>query len=230
MTLLTTAQDILRQTKSAEIPTAIIGNNSDAAKQVLEALKLAVVDVSRAYDWQQLQKEASFNSVASTEGYNLASDFDRIINKTFWNTTNNRICLGPKNPQDWRYLKNSTIGGGAVNDYFRLRDGQILLFPIPSSVNGYIYEYITNLIVEDSGGTGQTGWQADADVSVVDEYLLKLNAIWRLLKMQGRPYGEEQREFDLALNERTSRNGGKETIYHYTTTTPNSWPDVVTPV
>ena len=230
MTLLTTSQDILRQTKSADIPSAIIGNNNDAAKQILEAMKLAVVDVSRAYDWQQLQKEVAFNSAASTEGYNLVSDFDRFVNNTFWNTTNQRICIGPKNPQDWRYLKNSTLGGGSINDYFRLRDGQILLYPVPSAIEGYIYEYITNLIVESSIGTGQTGWLADTDVPVVDEYLIKLAATWRLLKMQGKPYAEELKEFDLALNERTSRNGGKETIYHYTQTASTAWPDVVTPV
>lgn len=214
MTLLTIAQDILRETKSSVIPSTIIGNNQDAAKQVLEALDIAIVNVARSYDWEELQKEHTFNSVASTEGYNLPSDFDRIIDNTFWNSTNQRSVLGPSTPQEWRILKNSTVTGTTANDYFRIRAGQTLIFPTPTAVESYVYEYITDLIVDSSGGTGQTGWQADTDVPNVDEYLVRLDATWRLLNMQGKPYAEKQREFDLALAERISRNGGRKTIVH----------------
>lgn len=214
MTLLTIAQDILRETKSAVIPTTIIGNNQDAAKQVLEALDIAIVNIARSFDWQQLQAEHTFNSVASTQGYNLPSDFDRIIDNTFWNTTRQRNVIGPSTPQEWRILTNATITGSTANDYFRIRDSQTLLFPTPTAVEGFVYEYISNLIVDSSGGTGQTGWQADTDVPNVDEYLVRLDATWRFLGMQGKPYAEKQREFDLALAERIARNGGRKTIVH----------------
>jgi len=214
MTLLTTAQEILRETKAATIPSTIIGNNQDSAKQVLEALTVAVVNISRSYDWQELQKEHTFNSVAATQGYNLPSDFDRITDNTFWNTTELRDVIGPTSPKDWRILTNSTISGSTANDYFRIRDGQVLIFPIPTAIEGYIYEYCTDLIVESSGGAGQVTWLADSDVPVVDEYLIRLDATWRLLNMQGKPYAEKQRELDLALAERISRNGGRRTIYH----------------
>ena len=113
-----------------------------------------------------------------------------------------------------RILKNSTITGSTANDYFRIRADQTLIFPTPTAVEGFVYEYITDLIVDSSGGTGQTGWEADTDVPNVDEYLVRLDATWRLLNMQGKPYAEKQREFDLALLERTSKNGGNKTIVH----------------
>lgn len=233
MTLLTIAQNILRETKAAVIPDTIIGNNQDSAKQVLAALKKAIVDVSRADEWQELQKEHTFNSVASTEGYALPSDFDRICDNTFWNTTNSRRVLGPETPQEWRVLKNSTISGATINDYFRIRDDETILFPIPAAVEAYIYEYITGLIVDSSGGTGQTGWLADTDVPNVDDYLIQLNATWRLLKMQGKPYAEEQRDYELALAERMSRNGGNKTVRHFSNLGINrgriGYPDIVTP-
>lgn len=212
--LLTIAQEILKETKSAAIPITIIGNEEDAAKQILEALNKAIVDVSRSYDWEELQKEHTFNTVASTEGYDLPSDFNWILNSTFWNTTRLRTVIGPTSSQDWRILNNSTITGATANNYFRIRMGQTLIFPTPTAVEGFIYEYITDLIVDSSGGTGQTGWEADTDVPNVDDYLIRLNATWRLLKMQGKPYAEEQRDYDLALVERVSRNGGKKTIFH----------------
>lgn len=214
MTLLSTAQAIVKETKQSVVPSTIIGNNQDIAKQVLEAITVSITTLSRSYDWQELQKENSFSSVASTEGYALPSDFDRFIDNTFWNTTQKRAMIGSVSPQEWRTLNDSTVSGGSVGEYYRIRDNEVKIFPTPTAVESYKYEYITDLIVEDSGGTGQTGWQADTDVPVVDEFILRLDATWRLLKMQGRPYAEEQREADVAIMERTSRNGGKQTIYH----------------
>lgn len=214
MTLLTTSQEILKQTKSATVPLTIIGNTQSEAVQILQAMSLAVINVSRSYEWQELQKEHTFNSVASTEGYALASDFDRMVNNTFWNTTNSRKVLGPESPQRWRELKNATASTSSANDFFRIRDDETQLYPTPTAVEAYIYEYISNLIVESSGGTGQATWAADTDVPTVDEYMVKLNATWLYLKMQGRPYAEEQREYDLAVAERASINGAKKTIYH----------------
>lgn len=130
MNLLTIAQSILKETKSGSVPTAIIGNTEDAAKQILEVLTVSITELSRTYDWQEIQKENSFNTSASTEGYDLPSDFDRFINNTFWNDTNNLKVNGPLTPEEWRILK---IGSAtSTEDLFRIRAGQVLLFPIPS--------------------------------------------------------------------------------------------------
>lgn len=221
MTLITIAQEILEQTKNATIPQSIIGNSEFSAIQILAALKNAIIDVARAEEWQELQKEHTFSSVAGTQGYALPSDFDRTIDGTFWNTTNLREVIGPQTPKEWRILTNSTISGTTVNDLFRIRGGKTLLYPVPVSTESYIYEYITNLIVDSSVGTGQTEWLADTDTPNVDDYLVKLNATWRFLKMQGKPYAEEQRDYELNLAERMSRNGGNKTIHHVDPTTLN---------
>ncbi len=215
MTLLTTAQAILRETKAADIPTTIIDNEANnSAVQVLEALTSSITSLSRSYDWQELQKEETFNSVASTQGYDLPSDFDRFINATFWNVSRQRIVDGPETPEQWRILTNASITGGTIGDFFRIRGKQTLLFPIPSAIESFIYEYITDLIVESSGGAGQTTWLADTDVPVIDEYLLRLDATWRLLQKQKQPFGEEQLEASDALAERISRSGARKTIRH----------------
>lgn len=216
MTLLTLAQDILDETKNASIPLTIIGNNDSTAKQVLQALTVSITELSRSNDWQELMKEATITTVASTEGYNLPSDFDRFINNTFWNATNNTKVIGAQSPQEWRKLKNSTLNGTAAFDFYRIRGDQILLYPTPSAVESFVYEYISNLVVNDSGGTGQTGWQADTDLPVIDEHLVRLDATWRLLKIQGRTYGEELRIANEALGERIAINGSRKTIRHYT--------------
>lgn len=213
--LLTLAQDILKETKNSSIPLSIIGNNEDAARQALQVLKVSVIELSRSYDWQELQREKTFSSVISTVGYDLPADFDRFINETFWDSTTFLPVEGPITPTDWRILNNSTISGGAVTEYFRIRNGQTLIYPTPGAVRNYVYEYITNLIVESDEGVAQTGWLADTDIPVIDSYIIRLDATWRLLKNQGRPYAEEQRIANLALAERAQKSGARKTIRHY---------------
>jgi hypothetical protein len=214
MTLLTIAQSILKETKDSSIPTIIIGNTQDSAVQVLQALKVSIVEVSRSYDWQQLQKEKTFTAVASTEGYDLPTDFDRFVNETFWNSSQTREVIGPTGPIDWRVLKNSTISGGAFYEYFRIRGSQTLIFPTPTTTDSYIYEYVTNLVVNSSGDVGQTGWLADTDVPAIDDHIITLDGIWRFLKMNGRPYDEEQKTANSAIAERARVNGARKTIRH----------------
>jgi len=230
MTLLSTAQEILKQTKSATIPTTIIGNNQAAAVQILEILNNSIVNLARSYDWQELTKEHTFNAVASQNNYSLPTDFDRIVNNTFWNTSDTREMIGSISAQDWRILNNSTIGAGTIAEYYRFRANEILIFPTPAGTDGYVFEYITKNIVEDSGGTGQTGWLADTDVPVIDEYILKLDATWNLLKSQGRPYAEDQRKANLALAERLGINAGRQTIRHQSSKLRNGrigYPEII---
>lgn len=210
--LLTIAQNILKETKSTVIPTSIIGNNQASAIQVLAVIKKSIVSLARSHSWQELTKEYSFNSVVSQNNYSLPSDFDRIVNDSFWNTTTKRQLIGSVTTQEWRYLEDSRIGSAVVNDYYRFRGNELLIHPTPTAIETFKFEYISNLIVESSGGTAQTGWQADDDVPVIDSYIVELDSLWRLLKAQGRAYQEDKRELDLALAERMSINAGRKTI------------------
>lgn len=213
MTLLSISQDILKETKNPSLPLTIIGNNQNSAVQVLAALKNSIVQLSRDYDWQELGRIHEFTAEEDEEDYDLPSDFDHFFNETFWNKDKKRPCQGPMTPPEWRVLKDSVTGAGAFYDYFRIRNNQLEIYPTPGT-DAYVYEYGTNLIVESSLGVGQTGWQADADVPVIDEYIVKLDGTWRFLKNQGMPYLEEQELAEEAIKNRTSVNGGKKTIYH----------------
>ena len=213
MTLLTIAQSILKETKSGSVPTTIIGNVEDVAKQMLQVMTVSVTELARSYDWQELQKEKTFNTVAATVGYNLPTDFDRFINNTFWNETNNEKVVGPVTPEEYRILK--TDNAGAVNDYFRIRAGQVLIYPIPSSIESMIYEYVSNLVVLSSSSVGQSQWLADTDVPAIDAHMVRLDATWRWLKNQGRPYAEDQKIANSAVAERARINGARRTIRHH---------------
>jgi hypothetical protein len=215
MNLLNISQSILKETKSSNIPTTIIGNTEDVAKQILEVMTVSITELARSYDWQELQKEKTFNTVVSQIGYDLPTDFDRFINNTFWNTTTQHPVAMPVTPEEWRILKNQGITGGTGFSYSRIRANHVLLFPTPAAIETHVYEYISNLVVLSNSGTGQTEWLADTDVSAIDSHILRLDATWRWLKNQGRPYAEEQKIANNATTERVRTNGARRTIKHY---------------
>jgi len=215
MSLLTISQSILKETKAGNVPNAIIGNVEDVAKQILEVMTVSITELARAYNWQELQKEKTFNTVASTEGYNLPTDFDRFINNTFWNTTTQHPVTMPVTSEEWRILKNQSITGGTGFEYSRIRANQVLLFPTPAAIEAHIYEYISNHVILSSSATGQTEWLADTDVPAIDAHIVRLDATWRWLKNQGRPYAEEQKIANNAAVERVRTNGARRTIKHY---------------
>jgi hypothetical protein len=231
MNLLNISQSILKETKSSNIPTTIIGNTEDVAKQILEVMTVSIIELARSYDWQKLQKEKTFNTVVSQVGYILPEDFDRFINGTFWNTTTQHAVAMPVTPEEWRILNNQGITGGTGFSYSRIRAGRVLLFPTPAAIEAYIYEYISNHVILSSGGTGQTEWLADTDVSAIDSHILRLDATWRWLKNQGRPYAEEQKIANNAAVERVRADGARRTIkhYYYDTNIKVGYPATITP-
>lgn len=212
MTLLSICQDILRETKSSSIPNIIIGNNEDVAVQIFQAIKTSITDLARNYQWQELQKEYTFSSVISQAGYNLPSDFDRLIDNTFWNASQNWAMIGGLTPESWRVLKNSLITQAETVEYYRIRGNQIIIHRTPSVVENYVFEYISKNIVKSASDVEQTEFLADTDTTVIDEYLVRLDTTWRWLKNNGRSYAEEKNIAEKAIAERIKANGSRGTI------------------
>jgi len=213
MSLLTIAQDILKEFKNPSLPLTIVGNNQSAAMQVLAALKNSITALARDYDWQEMGAIYEFTSIENEPEYDLPTDLGKFLPDTFWNVSKRRPCQGVMSPIEWRILKNSVTGAAAFFDYYRIRNNKIELYPLPST-DDYIFEYITNTPVISAGGTLQTNWQADTDLPVIDEYIVRLDTTWRLLKNLGLPYAEEKKLAEDAIQNRISVNGGKKTIYH----------------
>ena len=212
MTLLSVCQDILNETKSSSIPSIIIGNNDDVAKQIFQAIKTSITDLSRNYQWQELQKEYSFSSVAGQANYDLPSDFDRLIDNTFWNASQNWAMIGGLTAESWRVLKNSLLTQAETVEYYRIRGNQIIIHRTPSVIENYVYEYISKNIVKSASNVEQTSFLADTDTTVIDEYLVRLDTTWRWLKNNGRSYAEEKSLADKTIAERIKANGSRGTI------------------
>jgi hypothetical protein len=212
MSLLTICTDIVKETKSSSVPNVIIGNNDDVAQQILQVVKISITDLARNYQWQELQREYSFSSVIDQATYNLPSDFDRIIDNTFWNASQNWAMIGGITPENWRILKNSLLTQAETVEYYRIRNNQIVIHRTPSVVENYVFEYISKNIVKSSSNVEQSEFLADTDVPAIDEYILRLDITWRWLKNNGRAYADEKNIAEKAISERIKANGSRGTI------------------
>ena len=146
--------------------------------------------------------------------YPLPSDFQRPIDNTFWDRSRFWSMRGPQSPQQWQLYKSSVIGKASIQRRYRFRQiipstggagtMQLSIDPAPfDNAAQLVFEYVSNAWCQSATGTPQSSWQADTDTGVIDEYLLQLEVIWRVLRRLGLSYSEEmaeaERQVDKAL-------------------------------
>ncbi len=214
MSLLTIVQETLREIGSSEVPTSVVGNSNETAIRSLALVNRSLRETAKRLKWTGITVRGTFDTVASTEEYALPSDFFYLINQTMWDDTNNRFIPGPVSPQDWEILKNRVTSGSSLSRFFRIfrgstsNDEQIYLHPIPDAVATINFEYRSNALTQDSGGTLQgTSFLADTDTSLLDEDTVALGYKWRFLKTNGLPYAEEFRDYEASIDINISATG-----------------------
>lgn len=216
MTLLSICQDVATDVGVAK-PTVIVGNADETATRLLSAAQAALKSLGKAHNWLVLNTEYTFSTVASQADYSLPSDFSRLENYTLWDRTNFERLRGPLTPQDWQKYKSSILADTVTTwKKFRIRNvsgtTKFSIHPTPDAVESLVFEYVSKNFCESSGGTGQTKWQADADVGVVDEDLIFLGTRWRFMNRLGIPYDEEKDEYERELDKAWARDGGAPTL------------------
>lgn len=144
--------------------------------------------------------------------YTLPADFERAVDNTFWDRTRYWAMRGPLSPQQWQIYKSSVIGKATIQRRYRFREiaGQqrISIDPTPfDNGSNLVFEYVSNGWCQSSGGTRQTQWQADTDTGILDEYLIQLGVIWRMLRRLGLAYSDELAEYERQVDKAMSQDG-----------------------
>ena len=116
--------------------------------------------------------------------YDMPSDFERIVNKTQYNKSNRWSIIGPKDAQEWQWLKSSYITTGP-RMRFRLTGDKFTIWPAPSAVLTMGYEYISNSWVVDALGVGKKKFTADTDTSKLPDRLLILGTKLKFFEIKG---------------------------------------------
>lgn len=191
MSILTICQSVAVRSSIAK-PSAIVGVESQSEMLLLEILKETVADLVRAFPWEALRREHTFTTVAAeTQTGGFPSDFSRMIPNTIWNRTNQRRLIGPFSPNEWQRTKASNTG--YVFDQYTVRDGAMLIFPVPDAGDTVAFEYITaNWYTASDGTTEKSAISADTDLTVLNEELVKLHMIWRAREAAGLEFASFQ--------------------------------------
>lgn len=172
-------------------------------------------ELARRYDWQVIQREGQFITVASetqvTDIRATYPDFSHIVSQSMWNRTQSRPVHGPLTAVDWQMRKSAAAQAGYA-DWYRLRGNAILFFPVPPPNQTVAFEYISSGWCLGVSGAPQNSFRADLDSSLIDEEILRLGCVWRFKKAKGFDYGEDFRTYEMALQDVFGPDSGRPVI------------------
>lgn len=201
-------------------PTAVVSSTDTQIQQLLalanaEGKSLSTgASVGLSHDWQALQREASFTTVA-TESQGLMSTiapgFKFIIGGTIWDRDQRLPVYGSMDPQSWQNFK--AWGVNSPFPKYRVRADLLLLMPVPAAGDSYYFEYQTKYWCTSSdGATLKSAFAADEDVSLLDEDLITSGLIWRWKSAKGFDYAEDFREYQMQVTNAIARDVERPTL------------------
>lgn len=217
MSLLTICQNVAKEVPLS-VPSQIVGNSDETAGLILACAQSAGKSLARRRNknggWVDMIKEHTFVTVADQADYDFPSDYSRVLTDSLWDRANYWEMRGPLSPSQWQTYKSSVLGSSvALRRRFRIRDvsgtRKFSIDPTPATADEtLVFEYVSKNWCESSGGTGQSAWAADADVGIIDEWLLELETKWRVLNRLGMMYQEEKSEAENEIAQALAADGG----------------------
>lgn len=143
--------------------------------------------------------------------YAMPSDFARIVNKTQYNKSNRWSVLGPKDAQEWQWLKASYVTTGPRMRYRMIGD-KFTLWPMPSANLVMGFEYISKNWAVSAGGTGKSKFSVDTDTSIFPDALLILGTKLKWFEIKGFDTTTLFADFNRELSKWKAAEAGADTL------------------
>ena len=214
MSVLTIIQDHCKLHALA-VPGAVVSSTDTTATQLLAILKEVIEEFVTEANFQVVTKEVVFTALAaSSQGLltDLADEgYQSIINESLWDRTNMLPLAGPMNAVQWQKLQ--VLVNAGPNYSYRIREGELLLWPAPAAPLPEIsFEYVSSWVVTDDTGTPKAAITADNDLLLLPEPMIKRGVAARWKHIKGLPYLKDEQKFYSMLNNFLAKDGTKETI------------------
>lgn len=116
--------------------------------------------------------------------YSMPSDYARMVNKTQYNKSNRWSVIGPKDAQEWQWLKASYVVTGP-RMRFRIMGDKFTLWPMPASQLVMGWEYISKNWAVNSSGAGKAKFTADDDTCVFPDQLMVMGTKLKYFEIKG---------------------------------------------
>lgn len=185
-------------------PNDLFDANSQQESIFLSVAKSALDSLLRYGDWQELTKEGCLRTVDGRTQYPISEflpDFFCLLNNTIFIKDGKERIIGAITPEQWMREKYFSSPSNELK--FKIQNGRFVFLTPPAGGLRIVFQYRSNGIVWDFDTFEEKSLlTANTDVPVFDEYLVKLNILWRWLKRSGLDYGEEYDEFQRELKKR----------------------------
>lgn len=192
-------------------PQFLFGSQNDQEKQLLALANREGKDFSSMANknggWQNLRKDYTFNTVVGQVDYDLPSDFEYFVQKTFWDNQFKWSLIGPISAQEKQILRYGVVASGPRNKFY-IRENKMWLDPVPQDEVLIAYDYYSNHWCKSALGVTQPYWQADTDTYLLDEDCFIQGLKWRFLRAKGLSYAEEFKAYEDDCERVMGRDGG----------------------
>jgi hypothetical protein len=209
LTILEIVQEAI-QTTGLSKPSSLIGNGDRTATLALSLLKREVNRLARKTQWQNLQREVSFLSLAQEDQGAIATIMPNmafIINDTIWNRDLKRPVFGPLSPQ--LQAQNKAFYQAGPWNQFYIREGHLWFYPKPAADQSIYIQYVSKAVGRSALDVEILNFSLDTDVPYGDDEALILGIRWRFLAKNELSYGQEKDDYDECVNNLIARDSSK---------------------
>ena len=189
---------------SVKRPNDLFNANGQQESIFLSVAKSSLDSLLRYGDWQELIKETWFCTTAGKTRYRIdeiVSDFYSFMPDTIYVKDSKEQIIGSVTPQQWMSEKYCSTPD--TNVKFKIQNGCFIFLTEPPCGVKIVFQYRSNNIVWDFKTFEEKNvLSANTDVPIFDEYVVKLDILWRWLKRNGLDYSEEYNEYLRELKKR----------------------------
>jgi hypothetical protein len=161
--------------------------------------------------------------------YAMPSDFARMVDKTQYNKSNRWSIIGPKDAQEWQWLKASYVTTGP-RMRFRMMGNKFTIWPAPTAVLVMGFEYVSNAWVVAANGTPKTRLTVDTDTTLFPDRVMVLGTKLKLFEIKGFDTTAVLQDYTRELEKWKAAESGADTLslaprYPNILLTQNNLPD-----
>lgn len=164
--------------------------------QLCALLDEAGRELVRAYDWEYRTFSATATTANGTADYALATDFDRLVEGSVWDETQDLPGF-PISEQQRRQMLITGVTAAAGGIFYCIKNNRLHIVPTPTSIRDVSYTYIGTYTVTT----------AAADLVNFDSVLIVTLLKLKFMQIKGFPTDPIQRDYDRILAEAKGADG-----------------------
>ena len=168
----------------------LVASGAPQDRQMLALLHAAGGDLLRDHDWSNLVATANIVLATASVSYSLPADFERLVDGTSWDRTNNWPLNGNITHQRHQYWLSSMVTAPLTRKEFHVAIGNnastVYIHPEPTAAETISFLYIQRYWVTDlNGATPADTIAADTDLTLFKPELMVKELKWRFRSAKG---------------------------------------------